>query len=342
MEAYTIVGAGGIGCALAYALAAGGSRVQCVEAAPAKLHWGRLHGLRVNRLPPRQAEFIAFDQWHPDCLSTTILCTKCYDNERVLKKIPQDWCGLPVQNGFDSTFDGRANLAEGIVSFVSECPPDRTHTRITRAGKLYLGLHRDGHEFASDQSKRATLAKLGTSLRKGGIFSVDLVNNILPYKYTKLMYNAAIGPVASAAGLDNGQLLSRPLARDLLFALIAENYRILRNAGKRLEKIGPFHPDTVRKLLDRPVLAKGLSWAFYPSLRGTYCSMHGDLPLGRSEIDYYNGYLIKLANGTPCPFNQRAYEVVKQMEKGGMKPGLHALRQLWPDERPRSARFSCL
>jgi 2-dehydropantoate 2-reductase len=342
IDAYTIIGVGGIGCALAYALAVGGSLVQCVEATAAKLHWGRLHGLRVNRLPSMPAEFVAFNHWRPNSESTTILCTKCYDNERVLEKMPNDCWVLPVQNGFDSAFEGRSDLAEGIVSFVSECPLDRTHTRITRPGKLYLGMHRDDQEFATDPSKRATLEKLGASLRKGGIFSVELTDNILPYKYTKLMYNAAIGPVASAAGLDNGQLLSRPLARSLLFALIAENYHILRNAGKRLEKIGPFHPDTVRKLLDRPILAKGLSWVFYPSLRGTYCSMHADLPLGRSEIDYYNGYLIKLADGTPCPFNRRAYEVVKEMESGGMKPGLRALRQLWPGESLRAPRFARL
>jgi 2-dehydropantoate 2-reductase len=336
MDAYSIIGAGGIGCALAYALAAGGSWVQCVEADPVKLHWGRIHGLGVNRLPLIQAEFVAFDQWHPDCQSTIVLCTKCYDNERVLKKIPENCCVLPVQNGFDSIFDSRGDFPEGIVSFVSECPPDRTHTQITRGGKLYVGLHRNGREIAAG----TMLGKIASSLRHGRIFSVKLVDDILPYKYTKLMYNAAIGPVASAAGLDNGQLLSRPLARELLFALIAENYRILRNAGKPLEKIGPFHPDRVRKLLDHAAVAKGLAWVFYPSLRRTYCSMHGDLPLGRSEIDYYNGYLIKLANGTPCPFNHRAYEVVKQMEKGDMKPGLHALHELWPSDSAESPRSS--
>jgi 2-dehydropantoate 2-reductase len=236
---------------------------------------------------------------------------------------------LPVQNGFDCLLENRGNRAEGIASFVSECPPDRTHTRITRAGKLYLGLHSDSQSSA--ESSRA-LAELGRALGKKRLFDIQLVDDILPYKHTKLMYNAAIGPVAAAAGLDNGELLSRPLARQLLFALIAENYGILRAAGRRLQRIGPFHPKTVRKLLDRPLLAKGLSWVFYPSLRGTYCSMHGDLPMGRTEIDYYNGYLIELANGMACPYNRRAYDVVKRMERRYMKPGLHALYELRPSE----------
>ena len=75
------------------------------------------------------------------------------------------------------------------------------------------------------------------------------VPEILPYKYTKLMYNAAISPLASAAGIDNGQLVFLPLARRLFFALIQENYGILTGAGLPLGKVGPFHPDTVQGIL---------------------------------------------------------------------------------------------
>jgi ketopantoate reductase len=78
MDAYTIVGVGGIGCALAYALAAAGSSVQCVEDAPQKLQWGRLHGLRVNQLRPLPVELVAFDQWEPRRQSTIILSTRFF------------------------------------------------------------------------------------------------------------------------------------------------------------------------------------------------------------------------------------------------------------------------
>ncbi len=152
--------------------------------------------------------------------------------------------------------------------------------------------------------------------------------DILPYKYTKLMYNAAISPLAAAAGLDNGQLLTVPKARKLFFALLQENYKILSDARVRLGKIGPFHPDTVSRILSRPAVANALAWAFYPTLRRTYCSMAGDLPAGRTEIDYYNRHLIDLAGDRPCPLNQRVYALVKRMEKERLPTGISRLNEL--------------
>ena len=157
---------------------------------------------------------------------------------------------------------------------------------------------------------------------------VAVVPDILPYKYTKLMYNAAISPLAAAAGLDNGQLLAVPKARRLFFALLRENYGILRDAGICLGKIGPFHPDTVHRILSRAVVANALAWAFYPTLRRSYCSMSADLPAGRTEIDYYNRHLIDLAGDRPCPLNRRVYQLIKRMETERIPPGLRMLDAL--------------
>src|SRR5262249_58592738 len=90
-------------------------------------------------------------------------------------------------------------------------------------------------------ASRSALRGLGIQLKT--------VSDILPYKYTKLMYNAAISPLAAAAGLDNGELLWIPKARELFFSLLRENYAILHDTGIPLGKIGPFHPDTVALIL---------------------------------------------------------------------------------------------
>src|SRR5262249_34669398 len=138
------------------------------------------------------------------------------------------------------------------------------------------------------------------ALRSCNLYQTELVPNILPFKYAKLMYNAAISPLAAAAGLDNGQLLSVPPVRRIFFQFLLENYSILHAAQVPLGKIGPFHPDRVVQILHRPCVARLLAWAFYPTLRGTYCSMSGDLPKGRTEIDYYNRHLIELSGDRPC------------------------------------------
>src|SRR5207302_4280630 len=141
-------------------------------------------------------------------------------------------------------------------------------TRITRKGELHLGARRQSPPIAMGGLS-------GTDL-----FRTTFVPLIEPYKYTKLMYNAAISPVAAAAGIDNGQLLSVPAARRLFFALLRENYEILAGAGVRLARIGPFHPRSVQRILRYRVVANALALVIYPSLRGSYCSMYADLPRG--------------------------------------------------------------
>jgi 2-dehydropantoate 2-reductase len=157
---------------------------------------------------------------------------------------------------------------------------------------------------------------------------VEMVEDILPYKYTKLMYNAAISPLASAAGLDNGQLLWRPPLRSLFFALLRENHAILQRADIPLGKVGPFHPATVARILRRPWIAHALAWAFYPGLRRTYCSMSGDLPAGHTEIDYYNGHLLELAGEAPCPLNRQVYALIKRMERERLAPHVSMVARL--------------
>ena len=123
-------------------------------------------------------------------------------------------------------------------------------------------------------------------------------------------------------------LLSVAPARRLFFRLLLENYSILRGARVPLGTIGPFHPDRVARILRRPWVARSLAWAFYPTLRRTYCSMSGDLPKGRTEIEYYNRHLINLAGDRPCPINRRVYELIKRMESERIPPSLEMLKSL--------------
>jgi 2-dehydropantoate 2-reductase len=327
MDAVHVVGAGGIGCAVGYALCASRLPVLFVDADPAKIAWGRRYGVAVDALPPLPAAFVSFDDWRPPADAVILLCTKCYDNAAVLERIPSSATLIPIQNGFDPLLLARGHALEGIASFVSECLPHRTHTRITRAGRLHFGYRSSviGHR---PQVPLCTSTLIRARNIVGRRIRVEMVDDILPYKYTKLMYNAAISPLASAAGIDNGQLLGLPRARALFFDLLRENDAILKGAGVSLGKVGPFHPSTVAAILRRPWLAHSLAWAFYPSLRGTYCSMSGDLPTGRTEIDYYNGHLLELPGETPCPINLRIYDLIKRMEREQLKPHLDLVEEL--------------
>jgi 2-dehydropantoate 2-reductase len=320
LESLYVVGAGGIGCAVGYVLRGAGARVIFVDVDEDKVRWGRSHGVGIDRREPRPAEFLTFEEWEPAPGATVLLCTKCYDNRAVLSRLAGGVNLIPIQNGFDGALEAGPGALEGIASFVSECYPHRTHTRITRGGRLHFG-----HRHPASAPPSSWVIDL---LRGRAPFRLRVVPDILPYKYAKLMYNAAISPLAAAAGLDNGQLLAVPKARRLFFDLLRENYAILRDAGIPLGKVGPFHPDTVDRILRRPGVARALAWAFYPSLRGSYCSMSGDLPRGRTEIEFYNRHLIDLAGDRPCPLNRRVYQLIKRMERERTPPRLARLNEL--------------
>ena len=332
-EAWEIIGAGGIGCAVGYALARGGRHVTFIESDPAKLNWGRQFGVQVTGLPPLPAAFEPFHDWSPRPDSRILLCIKSYENRRVLERIPKDRRIIAVQNGFDGDLEKRNEPAEAIASFVSECRVGRTETRLTRCGSLHVG----SRGTAATEGVAQALG-LASALRSEGLFKVRVVENVQAYKFTKLMYNAAISPLAAAGGLDNGMLLREPVASRLFFALLEENFAILCHAQRPLGKIGPFSPAVVQRILARPWLANGLRWAFYPTLKGRYCSMSNDLPAGKTEIDHYNGYLLQLAGDFPAPLNRLTYRMVKNMEVARACPGISHLVELEEAYREELAR----
>jgi 2-dehydropantoate 2-reductase len=310
-----IVGVGGIGTVLAWSLARAGWDVTLVERNPGKLAAGRAYGLVVAGQAPVKLPFVGFANWEPPADAIILLCTKTYDNPAVLARLETMRHLVPVQNGYDTVLEGHDFAGEGIASFVSECERERPITRITRPGSLHIGARRP-----ASAEEQAELRHLAEALRQGRLFEVELVEDVRPFKAAKLMYNAAVSPLAAAAGIDNAELLIDPLAKRLFFGLLLENHALLRHAGLALAKIGPFHPDTVVRILRTPGLASLLAVFFRPSLRGTYCSMAPDIGRGETEIEAYNGHLVRLAGNFPCPLNRAAVRLIKRITREGLAP----------------------
>lgn len=320
-----ILGVGGIGTAVGWALAREGYSVILVDRNPAKIIEGKKNGLTVVGLGTQAASFKSFDDWIAPTEGFILLCTKTYDNPEVLARLPEGAFLVPIQNGFDPELEQRDHACEGIASFVSECQRDQPVTRITRPGSLHIGARRS---ITADE--QIEIKSLAIALGKARLFPVELVPDVQPYKATKLMYNAAISPLAAMAGVDNGELLTGQLAKSLFFALLLENYAILQHARIPLARIGPFHPDTVSCILHTPWLPAMMAMFFRPSLRGTYCSMAPDIHVehARTEIDAYTGYLIRLAGNLSCPLNRATFAIIQKITSEGLKPQYHYLQDL--------------
>jgi 2-dehydropantoate 2-reductase len=320
-----ILGIGGIGAALGWSLVHCGYSVVLVDTHPGKIAESRKKGISVVGLGTHQIPITAFADWMPPNEGFVLLCTKTYDNPAVLSRLTADVFLVPIQNGFDPELERRDHACEGIASFVSECERDRPVIRITRPGSLHIGARRS---ITADE--KAEMMSLAIALGKTKLFSVKLVPDVRPYKATKLMYNAAISPLAAMAGVDNGALLTDRLAKKLFFALLLENYAILRQAKIPLARIGPFHPDTVSLILCTPCLPTLMAMFFRPSLRGTYCSMAPDIHVkhARTEIDAYNGHLIRLAGEFPCSLNRATFAYIEKITSEGLRPQYHHLQDL--------------
>ena len=255
-----ILGAGGIGIAAGACLARAGWNVTMVDSNAKKIEAGKRDGMSVDGQIETHAKFVSFHEWAPPANEPILLCVKTFDNAPVLQRIANMEHVVPIQNGFDSQLELLDHPAEAIASFVSECDADQPVTRITRAGALHIGAR---SSINTQQQER--IQTLAHALAQGQLFPVENVPNILPFKATKLMYNAAISPLAASAGVDNAQLLINPLAQKMFFALLRENYSILKNAGLEMQTIGPFHPDTVMRILRTPMLPN--SWASFSGHR---------------------------------------------------------------------------
>ena len=310
-----VVGAGGIGVVLAWSLARAGWDVTLVERRADKIAAGQAEGIVVAGQAPMRLPFVAFADWQPPADAVILLCTKTYDNPAVLARAKTIRRLVPVQNWYDAVLESGEFASEGIASFVSECARERPVARITRPGSLHIGARRP-----ATAEERAELASLAQAFEHAGLFRTELIEDVRPFKATKLMYNAAISPLAAAAGVDNAALLTDELAKRLFFGLLRENYAVLRHAGLALARIGPFHPDTVARILRTPGLPDLMAIFFRPSLRGTYCSMAPDIGRGETEIDAYNGHLVRLAGNYPCPLNRAAVELIRRITRDGAPP----------------------
>src|SRR5262249_45475851 len=125
--------------AVGYALRHAGAAVTFVEADLDKVRWGQEHGVQIAGHPPLAAAFVAFDEWFPPKDEIVLLFTKSYNNAAVLPRIPASPTLIPIQNGFARTLANQPG-PEGIASFISECEPGKTVTRLTRKGHLHLGM----------------------------------------------------------------------------------------------------------------------------------------------------------------------------------------------------------
>ncbi|MGB2079993.1 MAG: ketopantoate reductase family protein, partial [Vibrio sp.] len=124
-------------------------------------------------------------------------------------------------------------------------------------------------------------------------------DDIYPALWTKLAINAVINPLTAIHQCKNGELTRYP---NEVNQTLSEVNRIIESQSLKIN---------THELSQRV-------WQIIESTAQNYSSMHQDLAHQRqSEIDYINGYLVKVAKQAKihAPFLQGLVEKVKQLEQ---------------------------
>lgn len=150
-------------------------------------------------------------------------------------------------------------------------------------------------EPAKDCVNKAVAALRGTGL------VIHPEPDILQRLWQKLIINAGINPYTAILKCPNGEILTAPLYRDTIDNLCRELSKLMLAASRGNEP-----PDALRQKIER--VARKTA--------GNTSSMRADTLQGRrTEIDFINGYLVKLGKelGIKTPVNQMLTERVQQL-----------------------------
>ncbi len=221
--------------------------------------------------------------------------------EQLAKCLAPNGLALTLQNGL-----GNHEILAAALG------PDRVASGTTTTGATLLGpgLVRPGGEGAISLEADPRLVTLINLLEQAN-FSVATVSDLETLVWGKLAINAAINPLTALLRVPNGELLSRPTARDLMGKAAREVAAVAAARGISLT-----YPDPAAAAED--VAARTAT---------NRSSMLQDVRRGApTEIDAICGAVVAAGaeSGVPTPINQILWQLVKALRQPGneQKTGL--------------------
>lgn len=273
---FAIVGLGAVGSMLAYFLNAAGIEPYAVVRSRCDEYRFCAGGSDCARLRVRVVSSL------PSGVRYTLVAVKAPDTEGALKAA----AGIPVifQNGIGGLelARGRFPAAYGAVVTYGVY---REGCRSELRGLGEIVLPRGAEEVAE-------------ALERGGA-RVRVVDDIEPYRWRKLVVNAALNPVTAILQAPNGVVLADPWARALAERLAEEAAAVARARGY------PVESPAAEVFGVAEMTARNIS------------SMAQDIARCRpTEVEFINGAVVKYgaALGVPTPYNHAVYLLIKSLE----------------------------
>ena len=161
--------------------------------------------------------------------------------------------------------------------------------------------------------------------------TVDVEENFIGTRWSKLLINASFSGMSAVLGCTFGEAAAPKESRRIVQALIKECIDVCATGGITIE---PVQGKDIVKLLDyKGAVKRAISFFIIPIAIRKHAklkaSMLQDIEKGKlTEVDAINGAVSEYGRkvGCPTPMNDRVVEIIHNIEQGKMKPGFENLK----------------
>jgi len=344
-----VVGAGAIGGYAGGLMARAGEDVTLVDAWPEHVEYVRKHGLQLSGVTPQETHSIAVPILHITDVQRLIrekpvdiafICVKSYDTEWAAQLIKPylapDGYVVSLQNCINeeriAAIVGWGRVLGCIASLVAAelYAPGHIKRTVPMGGTRHT-VYRVGEVHGRVTPRAEEVARLLAHAD-----SSKVTTNLWGERWSKLVVNSMRNGLSAASGLSGNQRDLAEGPRDLSIRLGAQAVRVGQALGYQLEKMLGMEPETLARAGEGSADAKAeivatlLEHARKRSDEQRP-SMAQDIFKGRrTETDYINGFVAAKGAeiGVAARIHATMNELVKQVERGELKPSPDCIRNL--------------
>jgi 2-dehydropantoate 2-reductase len=293
-----LVGSGALATLFAARLASAGTRVTMLGTWGAGIQALRAGGARLVQADGHEQSYQVAATTDPaDCRGATnaLVLVKSWQTARAARQLKEclapDGLALTLQNGLGNREALEVELGGSRVAL---------GTTTAGAALVGPGLVRPGGEGKISLEANPAVLGLQAALRAAR-FNVETVADARTLVWGKLVINAAINPLTALLRVENGELLKRSAARELMHTLADEAAQVARAAGVSL----PFEDPraAVEEVAGRTAANRS--------------SMLQDVERGApTEIDAICGAVVRIGaeHAVDTPANRTCWQLVKALE----------------------------
>ena len=161
--------------------------------------------------------------------------------------------------------------------------------------------------------------------------TVEVEDNFIGTRWSKLLINAAFSGMSAVLGCTFGEAAGPRASRRVVQTLIKECIDVCQKGGIRIEPVQG--KDIVKLLNYTNPIKKAISFFIIPIAIRKHAklkaSMLQDIEKGKlTEVDAINGAVSAYGRkvGFPTPSNDQVVEIIHQIERGELKPGMDNLK----------------